>query len=205
MRSNRTIPEVNAGSMADIAFLLLIFFLVTTSIENDTGISKMLPQERQKSTVTIKNRNLLRISINPTNGLMVNEEITALEELKALTIKFLDNGGSLKGEDGFCDYCRGARQSEFSENPQQAIISLTTSRNSDYEFYVAVYNELMGAYNFLRNREGQKLFNQDYETLISAYNNAEEKRLDKALLKDKITSLRAKYPQKIVEPETINY
>ncbi len=65
MKNHRSPQEVNAGSMADIAFLLLIFFLVTTSIENDAGINRSMPPDITDNTVDIKERNLFEISINP--------------------------------------------------------------------------------------------------------------------------------------------
>ncbi len=203
MRTKKTVPEVNAGSMADIAFLLLIFFLVTASIENDTGLKRMLPQENAKTTINIKKRNLFEISINPQNDLMVEDQIIKLKELRDMTITFLDNGGMAQGQMGFCGYCQGERSAHLSENPEQAIVSLTTSRNSDYAFYVSVQNEIIGAYNVLRNREGQRLFNMDYESLVSNYNKVDATTSEKSVLKRKIVTLRAMYPQKIVEPETI--
>ena len=203
MRTKRTVPDINAGSMADIAFLLLIFFLVTASIENDSGLNRMLPRENAETTIEIKKRNLFEISINPQNDLMVEGEIIELKELREMTIAFLDNGGIAQEQTGFCGYCKGGQSAHLSENPDEAIVSLTTSRNSDYSFYVSVQNEIIGAYNSLRNREGQRLFNIDYESLVSNYNKDGVKASKKSMLKKKITTLRAMYPQKLIEPETI--
>jgi len=205
MGTKRTVPEVNAGSMADIAFLLLIFFLVTASIENDAGLNRMLPQESKETIINIKKRNLFEISINPQNDLMVEGEIIELKNLRAMTINFLDNGGAFQGEKGFCRYCQGGRKTHLSENPNEAIISLTTSRNSDYSFYVSVQNEIIGAYNFLRNRAGQKMFNKDYTSLVSKYNEIGVTSSEKSTLKKKIVALREMYPQKLIEPETIHH
>lgn len=193
MGTKRTVPEVNAGSMADIAFLLLIFFLVTTSIEKDSGLSRMLPQEKAQTTINIKERNLFEISINPQNQLMVEGEVIGLKELRGLTIAFLDNGGLVAGQDGFCDYCQGGNSALLSDNPNQAIISLSTSRNSNYSFYVSVQNEIIGAYNFLRNREGQNLYGMDYGTLVSNYSKAEVTVSEKSMLQEKIKTLRSMY------------
>ena len=205
MKNKRIAPEVNAGSMADIAFLLLIFFLVTASIENDVGLNRMLHREDSESTVVIKKRNLMEISINSENNLMVKGEIIELKQLRKAVVAFLDNGGISEGEEGFCDYCRGKQLSDLSENPDKAIISLKTNRKSDYSFYVSVQNEIIGAYNQLRNREGQRLFGLNYEQLVSDYNTSEITEQEKQLLKERITTLRTKYPQKLVEPETISY
>jgi len=202
MKYNKLAPEVNAGSMADIAFLLLIFFLVTTSIENDAGLKQILStKDLQNTPVNIKQRNLLEIVINSENKLMAEREIIPLNQLRKEVVAFLDNGGIKKGAQGFCDYCQGERTEHLSENPKKAIISLRMSRNSDYPFYVAVQNEITGAYNFLRNRESQKMFGLDYTALVVLYNESDIPTQDKVMARKKIELLRAKYPKKLVELE----
>ena len=205
MRTKKSVPEVNAGSMADIAFLLLIFFLVTASIENDSGLNRMLPQENTEITINIKRENLFEISINLENELMVEGDIVDLKYLREMTIAFLDNGGISQGQIGFCEYCQGDKNERLSENPEKAIISLRTCRNSDYSFYVSVQNEIMGAYNHLRNREARRLYGENYESLVSDYNKFEAGVSEKLGLKRKIEALRSMYPLKLIEPETINH
>ena len=78
----RELPEINAGSMADIAFLLLIFFLVTTIIETDKGIFTKLPRkEAINDPILFKEKNILDIIINPNNELLVENEITDMSNL----------------------------------------------------------------------------------------------------------------------------
>ena len=97
--AKRSSPEVNAGSMADIAFLLLIFFLVTTTIETDSGISRKLPPiEESEEDVIIKQKNIFTVLLNGKDQLLVEDEVMELEELRDAAIKFLDNGGG-SGED----------------------------------------------------------------------------------------------------------
>lgn len=204
MGRDRIAPEVNAGSMADIAFLLLIFFLVTTTISHDVGFNRMLPPEKEKTTVDIQSRNLLEISVNENNDLMVEGELIPLSNLRSAVVNFLDNGGMPQGQIGFCNYCNGERSSLSSDNPDKAIVSLKTSRNSDYAFYVAVQNEIIGAYNSLRNREGQRLYGTSYVSLVSDFNESNTSPLEKKHLKEKIEALRAKFPLKFVEPQTLN-
>ncbi|MGD1947415.1 MAG: ExbD/TolR family protein [Croceivirga sp.] len=202
MSVKNNVPEVNAGSMADISFLLLIFFLVTSSIENDEGIYRMLPKDGKRPSVEIKQRNLLEISIGNDNQLMVREEIIPLNKLRSKVVAFLDNGGAKNGNSGFCEYCRGQASDDFSENPDKAIISLVSGSQCEYGFYIAVQNEIVGAYNSLRNREALSLYGTNYQMLIEDYNN-ETNELLKEGIKEKIQVLRTMYPQKIVEPETI--
>ena len=112
--ARRSPPEVNAGSMADIAFLLLIFFLVTTTIETDSGISRKLPPiEESEDDVLIKQKNIFTVLLNGKDQILVEDELMELEEIRAAAIEFLDNGGG-KGEDG-CDYCKGKRDPRSSD------------------------------------------------------------------------------------------
>ena len=92
--AKRSSPEVNAGSMADIAFLLLIFFLVTTTIETDSGISRKLPPiEESEEDVVIKQKNIFTVLLNGKDQLLVEDELMDLQDLRSAAIEFLDNGG----------------------------------------------------------------------------------------------------------------
>ncbi|WP_242202919.1 ExbD/TolR family protein [Aestuariivivens insulae] len=151
--AKRAAPEVNAGSMADIAFLLLIFFLVTTTIEKDSGINRKLPpMEESEEDVVIKQKNIFTISINSRDELLVEEERMELKDLRKAAVEFLDNNG-----DGSCSFCKGKKDSKSSDNPDKAIISLKNQRETSYAAYIAVQNEVVGAYNELRNRRALEL------------------------------------------------
>ena len=109
-------PEVNAGSMADIAFLLLIFFLVTTTIETDSGLDRKLPpDEPPQDNVIIKQKNIFTVEVNKNNQLLVEEELMELKDLRQAAIDFLDNGGGENAEGERCDYCRGKRDPSSSD------------------------------------------------------------------------------------------
>lgn len=198
MATNRIAQEVNAGSMADIAFLLLIFSLVTAHIETDAGINKMLPPQNDEIIAEFKDRNVLKISMNNTNELMVNGELLNLEGLREKVVAFLDNGES------FCDYCQGGGVDYLSENPTKAIISIKTQRNTSYPLYVSVQNEVLAAYNHLRNRESLRLFNVSFQDMEKEYYLEETKEDIKSERKGQIESVRELYPQRILEPENIN-
>ncbi|MEP2279366.1 biopolymer transporter ExbD [Maribacter sp.] len=204
MKNHRSPQEVNAGSMADIAFLLLIFFLVTTSIENDAGLNRLMPPEVNDVIFDIKERNLFEISINNADLIMAEDDIIDSKNLRDKVIAFIDNGGISNGNEGFCVYCKGNRLANSSENPDKAIVSIKTQRNSSYPVYVAVQNEVLGAYNFLRNRESLRLFNTTYEAMSTQYYNDEISENQKIKLKERLEIIRALYPQKILEPETVN-
>ncbi len=191
-------PEVNAGSMADIAFLLLIFFLVTTTIETDAGLDRMLPPiEPPEDDVVIKQKNIFQVSINKNNQLLADDELTEIRNLKAKAVAFLDNNG-----DGTCSYCKGAKDAESSDNPTKAIISLKNDRETKYSTYITVQNELVGAYNELRNRESMRLFNRPFVDLEAEYLNPETDDDLKEELKEKVKRIQDMYPQKLSEAET---
>jgi biopolymer transport protein ExbD len=154
--AKRAAPEVNAGSMADIAFLLLIFFLVTTTIETDSGLNRKLPpMEDQVDPPIIKEKNILTVVVNKNNQLLVEEKLLSIDELRSTAVEFLDNGGG-QGEEA-CSFCKGKKDPASSDNPEKAIISLKNDRETSYKVYIAVQNELVAAYNELRNREFLRL------------------------------------------------
>jgi len=191
-------PEVNAGSMADIAFLLLIFFLVTTTIETDAGLDRMLPpMEPPEDDVVIKQKNIFQVSINKNDQLLADDELTDLKNLRAKAVAFLDNNG-----DNSCSYCKGEKNAESSDNPSKAIISLKNDRETKYSTYITVQNELVGAYNELRNRESQRLYGMSYVDLEAEYLNPETGEDLKEELKEKVLNIKNLFPQKLSEAET---
>lgn len=204
--ARRGSPEVNAGSMADIAFLLLIFFLVTTTIETDSGISRKLPplDENQETPPPLKKKNIFIVLVNSNEEIFVDHDIieenpVKLENLKEKAIQFLDNGGGTGDE--ACNYCQGTKNSESSDNPVKAVISLQNDRMTEYGTYIAVQNELVAAYNTLRNREAQRLYNVDFTDMEEAYKNPDSSQEKKDELKERIGVIKDMYPQKLSEAE----
>ena len=199
----RKSPEVNAGSMADIAFLLLIFFLVTTTIETDSGINRKLPpMEDQIDPPIIKEKNIFTVVVNKYSQILVEEDLTDIKDLRGLAMDFLDNGGGI-GEEA-CDYCQGERSPRSSDNPEKAIISLKNDRETPYKAYIAVQNELVAAYNELRNREFMKLYPSEGLTYFEAdfiYNDPRKTGGQKEDLREKLSVVKKLYPQKLSEAE----
>lgn len=199
--ARRATPEVNAGSMADIAFLLLIFFLVTTTIEKDKGIARQLPpKEDVVDPPKIRKRNLFIVNVNRHDQLMVNDELMDLKNLREAAIDFLDNGGATQGTAEYCDYCQGARDPESSDNPEKAVISVQNDRLTSYKMYIAVQNELVAAYNHLRNRESQRLFGWNFTEMNDALEEGNY-RGDEDVLKERMEQIQKMYPLKLSEAE----
>jgi len=197
-------PEVSAGSMADIAFLLLIFFLVTTTIETDAGLDRMLPpmEPPTEAPPIIKQKNIFTVNINRNGQLLVEDEILSIDKLREKAVAFLDNGGAPSGSPDYCNYCKGKRNAESSDNPTKAIISLKNDRETKYSTYITVQNELVGAYNDLRNREAKRLFGKDYVEMEAEYLNPETEDSVKEELKEKVQRIQGLFPQKLSEAET---
>ncbi len=164
-RKRRGIPEINAGSMADIAFLLLIFFLVTTTMDVDTGIMRKLPPMPDESTPPpdVNKRNLFIVLVNAYEQLLVNEQPTDVDDLKEKAKQFIDNNG-----DGSCTYCQGSRDPKKSDNPGKAIVSLQNDRGTSYEMYITVQDQLAQAYTELRDRASMERFGKEYGDLSDA-------------------------------------
>ncbi len=191
-------PEVNAGSMADIAFLLLIFFLVTTTIETDAGLDRMLPPiEPPENPPIIRQKNIFTVNINKNGQLLVEDELMNLKNLREAATAFLENNA-----DGTCDYCKGRKDPASSDNPDKAIISLKNDRETKYSTYITVQNELVGAYNDLRNREAQRLYGKDFTDMEAEYLNPETPSSVRDELKDKVKRIQDMFPQKLSEAET---
>ncbi|TLP82318.1 ExbD/TolR family protein [Maribacter sp. ACAM166] len=196
-------PEVSAGSMADIAFLLLIFFLVTTTIETDAGLDRMLPpMEEPENPPIIKQKNIFTVSINRNGQLLVEDNILTIDKLRERAMDFLDNGGAPQGSPEYCSYCKGKRNGDSSDNPNKAIISLKNDRETKYGTYITVQNELVGAYNDLRNRESKRLFGKVYVDMEAEYLNPETSDAVKEELKEQVTRIQGLFPQKLSEAET---
>lgn len=195
--ARREAPDVNAGSMADIAFLLLIFFLVTTTIESDKGITRKLPSNEDEDTETErKEKNILIVILNKEGDLLVDDEPMEISDLEQKAIDFVDNGGG-SGDDG-CSYCQGNQDPSSSDNPKKAVVAVETTGETKYGKYIAVQNELKGAYNHLRNRAAQGLYNQDFTDLKEDYDDPNFKG-DKDEVKEKVKKIRELYPLNISE------
>ena len=134
-RKKRGNPEINSSSMADIAFLLLIFFLVTTTIANDKGILMQLPpkpDDLEDIDIKIKEHNLFKVYVNSADRLLVEgEPMFDVAPIREMVKEHVLNNG---------------RNPEMSDSPKKAIVSFKTDRGTSYEMYIRVLNELNAAY-----------------------------------------------------------
>lgn len=144
-KRKRTDPEIPGSSLADIAFLLLIFFLVTTTINVDTGIGLTLPPIPDESIEPppIKERNLLKILVNAQGLVLLDEEPSSITEVKEKVKTFIKNP---------------EKSEELSEDPTKAIVSIKTDRQTPYNVYINMLDEVIGAYNELRDEASMELY-----------------------------------------------
>ena len=192
-RKKRSMPGINATSTADIAFMLLIFFLTTTSMNTDKGLARRLPPPpdpnvKKNDDLKVKERNVLQVRINKDNQLMVGSEYMEVSQLRAKAKEFIANPNDdanlpekhvvnipLLGGD-----CMVAKNH---------VISVTNDVGTTYQAYIDVQNELVAAYNELRNEKAKEAFGKEY----AECNEDEHK------------AIREFHPQKISEAEPKKY
>ena len=188
--AKRELQEINAGSMADIAFLLLIFFLVTTTMDTDAGIVRKLPpmpeNAQQMDDVQIRERNIFVVLVNRDNQLLVEGEPMQMIDLREAAKEFIVNPNDE-------DDLPAKEIKEFDifgpmEVTSKHVISLRNDRGTSYETYIAVQNELAAAYNELRDELSLRKFGKKF-------NDLDEEKQD---------AIEDVYPMKISEAEPKN-
>lgn len=175
-KKSRSSPEINASSMADIAFLLLVFFLVTTTIATDKGVTLTLPPYEENPTdVKMRDRDVLNVLINFRNELLVEGEPSEIKDLPKAVEDFLDNIG----------------QPEYPETRDKAIVSLKADRGTDYTTYLAVLDIIKAEYHKKR-AEAVNLTVEEYLKL-----NFEQNEKDRVINE----KAKAEWPMNISEAE----
>ena len=188
----KKIPQINASSMADISFLLLIFFLVTTSMDVNQGLARRLPApvppDQKVENTDINKRNLMVVKINSANQLMVQGQLLDIKQLRAKAKEFIKN----ENDDATLPKLV---EEDFGEPigvvkyTKDHVISVQNDVDTQYQAYLDVQNELVAAYNELRGECARQYFHKGYAEL----DEDQQKQVQKV------------YPQKISEAEPKNY
>lgn len=186
--ARREAPEINGGSIADIAFMLLIFFIVATTMDVDSGIMRKLPEiqdEPEKDIDKIKERDVFVVLINSNNQLLVENEFTDVRALREKAKEFIANPADKENlpakkevDVPFFGTYRVSKQ----------IISLQNDRGTKYETYIQVQNELTAAYSELRDEISMQKFGKPYGALET----------------DQMKAVKKIYPMRISEAEPRN-
>lgn len=199
-RSKREIQEINAGSMADIAFLLLIFFLVTTTMDVDTGLMRVLPPpilEDVPPPPPVKMRNVFVVLANSQDYLLVENDYMQVEDLKDAAKEFIIGKPGNPGDERFPEF-------KISQDPlivkyfgpnypiSKQIISLQNDRGTSYQLYIAIQDQLAAAYTEVRNEVAMNKFGKKYDDLKDSKS---------AVDNEKAKAIRALIPQRISEAE----
>jgi len=197
-KKKKKMPGLNTSSTADISFMLLIFFLVTTSMDTDMGLARRLPQppdpDQEDAQVDIKSRNILYVRLNAAGQLNVKDEVTSASE------GYIDFGALRQRAKEFIK-----NEQNYSKWPEKHVkvinllgrcyvtdkhvISVQTDRGTPYNAYFQVQNELVAAYTELRNEISKEKFGREYQYLSD-----EQK-----------AAIREYYPQNISEAEPKKY
>jgi len=189
--ARRKTPEINGGSLADIAFLLLIFFLVTTTMDVDTGIARKLPPmpetNEQKVDIDIKKRNVCVVLINSQDKLLFRNRHMKVEDLREAAKEFIKN--ELDDEDLPEKEAKFIKELGKEVMVPKGVISLQNDRGTSYGIYIMVQNELVAAYNEVRDEAAMKYFGKQKFDDLTEYEQE---------------GIKALYPQRISEAEPKN-
>ena len=192
MGKKRKMPGLNTSSTADISFMLLIFFLVTTSMDTDQGLGRTLPkppeEDQLNNEIKVKERNILNVRINKDNYLLIGDDYCTVQDVKERAKEFIankDNNPNLPELKPHKVKYLG-KTFMITENH---VISVQTDRGTDYGVYFKVQDALVAAYNELRDELAKEEFGRKYEFLK----------------KEEQDAIREVYPQKISEAEPKTY
>ncbi len=180
----RKTPSINSSSMADIAFLMLIFFLVTTTMNVDTGITRQLspPVPPDAEIPDMNKRNMMSILVNSRDALLINGKPGDISTLRADVVDFM----SIHPDDPAYPEYSLKTFDYLGEIPvTKGLVSLKNDRGTSYEMYIKVQNELAAAFHELRDNLSQQKFNKRYDklvdpNLIEAINDAIKIRISEA-------------------------
>lgn len=202
-KKKKKMPGLNTSSTADISFMLLIFFLITTSMDTDTGLVRKLPpppdKNQEKAEIDVKERNILNIQINAAGRARANREELVIDyatltapALKDKAKDFIQN----KSHSPLLPELKVVQTDNMKkvglppvEITANHVISVQTDRGTPYWIYFLVQNELVAAYNELRDEFAQKHFHCEYQYLTD----------------DQKAAVRDVVPMKISEAEPKDY
>lgn len=177
----RKVPEVNSSSQADIAFSLLIFFLVATTMNVDTGLARMLPpmppEDQKQEDVKVKERNMLLVLVNGAGQIMAGapgkQTLVDFRQLKDMTKEFvlnpMDDENLPEKKEKEIDLPGGGK---WVYPVSEGVVSLQTTRDTGYQIYIMVQNELTRAFNEIRDEVSMKQFNKKFADLTDEENKA---------------------------------
>ena len=191
-KGKRKVPDINSSSTADIAFLLLIFFLITTSMDTDRGLARRLPpppeqDQKKDDSDKVKERNVMTVFLNMNDQLMCSGEYVSVDQLRDKAKEFIANPNN---DENLPE--KHAKHLPFFGDvmiTEKHVISVQNDVGTSYDAYIQVQNELVAAYNELRNELAQSQFGKTFAECSE----------------DEQKAITDYYPQKISEAEPKKY
>lgn len=179
-RKKREVQEINASSMADIAFLLLVFFLVTTTFDSDYGIQRSLPAKPSEEVEPpeINRRNVFIVLVNRNDEMYVNGEVGDVNLLKEDVKNFILN----PTDNEKLSNKKLVKSTKWGKDiyVSKGVVALQTDRNTSYKRYIEIQNQLAGAFNEMKNDLAQREFKVSYDELKELAKKGDEKAKAKA-------------------------
>ena len=166
MAAKRNAEGINASSSADIAFLLLIFWLTTTTMNSDKGLQRRLPpmpdENQKQEDVKVNRRNIIQVKINSNDRIIAGGQIMEISEIKDKIVEFVTNPMNL---DNLPE--KEMKEIEgFGQYPvSKGVVSLQNDRGTSYNSYLKVQNELVKAFNEIRDDFAVKNYGKKYNAL----------------------------------------
>ena len=170
MAKNKKMPEINASSQADIAFTVLIFFLVVSTMDVDTGLVRVLPPmpdpNVKQEDIKVKERNLLLVFVSGSGNIMAGGQVISLNALKDKAKEFIlnttDDPNLPEKKDTEIEM---PDKSKWVYPVSEGVISLQNTRDTSYEVYIQVQNELTRAFNEVRDEVAMSKFGREFSKL----------------------------------------
>lgn len=170
MASKKNIPEINASSQADIAFTVLIFFLVVSTMDIDTGLVRVLPPmadpKVKQEDIKVKERNLLLVFVSGSGSIMAGGKVISLSALKDKAKEFILNPNDDKNlPEKKMTQIDMPDGSKWQYPISEGVISLQNTRDTSYSVYIQVQNELTRAFNEVRDDVSMQKFGKTFNDL----------------------------------------
>jgi biopolymer transport protein ExbD len=189
--ARRSLPEINSASMADIAFMLLIFFLVATTMDSDKGIFRVLPpyidKPVQDDPIKVLDKNLFVVLINKDDRLMVEKKPIHPDELRKACKDFLINMNNDENDKVYPEYKEETIAGLGTVKVTKGIVSIQNDRGTSYDKYIEIQNEIVAAYNEVKDEYSIKYFRKPFKEL-----NEDQQKAIKLLIPQRISEAEPK-------------
>ena len=161
-RKTRRRPEIPSSSLADIAFLLLIFFLVATTVDVDAGLRATLPPPSEEKPPVIKERNVLAILINTEGAVLVEKTPMTISDIRVMVVRHVTNDG---------------QDLAFAEAARKALVAIEADAQTPYGVYIDVLDEVHLGYQQIWDAEARRLGYADYAAYTTTLNEGQKDRI----------------------------